>query len=68
MPLYEYKCGKCGREYESYRKLSDMGKDEKCPSCGGRAERMKISLFRADVKGSVGGDSCGGGSRRSPFG
>ncbi|MBI5576022.1 MAG: zinc ribbon domain-containing protein [Deltaproteobacteria bacterium] len=68
MPLYEYRCEKCGREFESFRKLSDTGKDETCPSCGGLAERVRISLFRMSGSGSSGGSSCGGGSRRSPFG
>lgn len=67
MPLYEYRCEKCGGQFESIRKISEAGKKETCPSCGGAAERMKFSVFRALGKPSPGG-SCGGGSRRSPFG
>ncbi len=67
MPLYEYRCDKCGQQFESYRRLSDEKEEEMCPACGGRAVKMGISLFSA--KGNTpfgGGSSCGGG-RRSPF-
>ena len=67
MPLYEYKCKECGQQFESYRRLSDAGKEETCPACGGRAEKMGISLFTAKGSPSSGGPSCGGGSHRSPF-
>jgi len=67
MPLYEYKCKDCGQEFESYRRLSDAGKEEPCPACGAGAERMGISLFRAKGSSSAGGSSCGGPSHRSPF-
>ena len=67
MPLYEYKCRDCGQQFESYRRLSDAGKEEACPACGGRTEKMGISLFRAKGTSSPGGSSCGGPSHRSPF-
>ena len=67
MPLYEFRCKDCGKLFESYRRLSDEGKEEFCPSCGGRAEKMGISLFQAKGSFSPGAPSCGGGSRRSPF-
>jgi putative FmdB family regulatory protein len=68
MPLYEYRCRECGHQFESYRRLSDAGNEEACPACGGRAEKLGISLFRTNGSVSSGGSSCGGGSRRSPFG
>jgi putative FmdB family regulatory protein len=68
MPLYEYRCGKCGRQFESYRRLADVRKDETCPACGGRAEKLGISLFTPKGGVAPGGSSCGGGPRRSPFG
>jgi len=68
MPLYEYRCEKCGRQYESYKRLSEEKKDETCPACGGRAEKMGISLFTSKGASSKGDSSCGGGPHRSPFG
>ena len=67
MPLYEYRCKECSHRFESYRRLSDAGKEETCPACGGGAEKMRISLFRAGGSDTGGGGSCGGGARRSPF-
>jgi len=68
MPLYEYRCEACGQQFESYRRLTEEKKEEKCPACGGRAVKLGISLFTAKGTPSPGGSSCGGGFRRSPFG
>lgn len=39
MPLYEYKCSKCGHRFE---KIESVGASEtkKCPKCGAKAERL----------------------------
>ncbi len=69
MPLYEYRCESCHAVFEAYKRLSD-GTEESCPSCGGTASRVGISLFRARGTGtgsSFGGSSCGRGPGRSPF-
>lgn len=68
MPLYEYRCETCGREYESYRRLTEEKKDEACPACGGRAVKLGISLFTPKGGVAAGGSSCGSGPRRSSFG
>lgn len=39
MPLYEYKCVKCGHRFEKIESLS-ASEVKKCPECGGRAERQ----------------------------
>lgn len=68
MPLYEYRCGKCGQQFESYRRLSDVKEAETCPACGATAKKVGISLFaRSRGGGAPAGPSCGGGPRRSPF-
>ncbi len=70
MPLYEYRCDTCRKVFEAYKRLTD-NEGETCPLCGGRSSRVGISLFSARGSGSGSGSdgpSCGGGSRRSPFG
>lgn len=68
MPLYEYRCGACGKEFEAYKRLSDGKAEEVCPACGGSSRKLGISLFRAGGSSAApGGSSCGAGPRRSPF-
>lgn len=70
MPLYEYRCGECGKEFEAYKRLSDGNADETCPACGGRSRKLGISLPGAGEgsgRSFPGGSSCVGGPRRSPF-
>ena len=50
MPLYEYKCVKCGNRYEKIESFSAPEK-QKCPKCGGRAERQ-IAAAAIQFKGS----------------
>lgn len=42
MPLYEYKCKKCGRKVEKIRKFSDPPLTV-CESCGGKLEQLLSS-------------------------
>ncbi|HXV76951.1 MAG TPA: zinc ribbon domain-containing protein [Candidatus Polarisedimenticolaceae bacterium] len=39
MPIYEYRCIKCGHHIEIIQKLSDRPL-RKCPECGGRLEKL----------------------------
>lgn len=50
MPLYEYKCAKCGHRFEKIENVS-ASVSKKCPKCGGKAERM-ISRSAIQFKGS----------------
>ena len=50
MPLYEYKCKKCGRRLEKIRKFSDPPLTT-CESCGGELERL-VSSPAIRFKGS----------------
>ena len=50
MPLYEYKCVKCGKRFEKIESMSAPEK-QKCPKCGGRAERQ-IAAPAIQFKGS----------------
>src|SRR5262244_288040 len=50
MPLYEYKCKKCGHRFEKIQKFSDKPV-KKCPECGGPVEQV-ISAPAVQFKGS----------------
>jgi putative FmdB family regulatory protein len=39
VPLYEYKCGKCGHTFEKIESYS-APETRKCPECGAKAERV----------------------------
>src|ERR1700680_82310 len=50
MPLYEYQCEACGREFELIRKFSDPPL-EACPHCGGKVRKL-FSSPAIQFKGS----------------
>src|SRR6266849_2353514 len=51
MPTYEYKCPKCGHEYEKIQKITDNAR-AKCPKCGTRGERVISAGGGVIFKGS----------------
>lgn len=55
MPIYEFKCGQCGKEFE---RLVFSGNDdpENCPACGSAETRKILSVFASASadKGSTG--------------
>ena len=40
MPIYEYRCTKCGNLFEEWTKGFDSPDEETCPECGGNAVRV----------------------------
>ena len=50
MPIYEYRCTKCGHRFEAIQKFSDP-RSSKCEKCKGKAERL-ISSPAIQFKGS----------------
>lgn len=69
MPLYEYKCLKCGRHTEKIESVSGPHL-KKCPHCGGKVESV-ITAPAIQFKGSgwyvtdYAGKSTDGGSKES---
>jgi len=49
MPIYEYRCKKCGKEFELFQKISDPAV-KTCKFCKGPANRL-ISLSSFHLKG-----------------
>jgi putative FmdB family regulatory protein len=50
MPLYEYKCNKCGTAFEVIQKIAEPPMT-KCPQCGGSVKKI-ISAPALQFKGS----------------
>ena len=72
MPLYDYKCSKCGNVFEALQKMNDAPL-KKCPKCKGPIKRLISSpgiIFKGsgfhvtDYKKSP-TSSASGGQRRS---
>ena len=65
MPIYEYRCRKCGEVFERFQKVNEGGDNLTCPYCGGRKPEKVLSSFSSS-KGLESASSCGptGGSSR----
>jgi putative FmdB family regulatory protein len=50
LPLYEYKCVKCGHRFEKIESVS-ASDSKKCPKCGAKAPRQ-LSASAIQFKGS----------------
>ena len=65
MPIYEYRCAGCGKEFERY--VATAGGAATCPGCGSASVKRTLSLFAMKSDGPVassmssGGGCCGGG-------
>ena len=59
MPIYEYRCSNCGKEFE---KLVRSGDTPECPSCHEQKLQKKLSVFATSVQSSGAGalpEACG---------
>ena len=55
MPLYEYRCQKCGKRFEMLRRMADADRDLECPEC--RSEEVERLLSTFSTAGCVTGGS-----------
>ena len=53
MPLYEYHCESCGRDFEEQQSLSFNTADTECPHCMQRKAVRKISAVTMSIKGAT---------------
>ncbi len=51
MPLYEYHCEGCGRDFEEQQLLSFNSTDTECPHCMQKKAVRKISATSMSIKG-----------------
>jgi putative FmdB family regulatory protein len=64
MPIYEYKCSKCGRRFEKLIMGLHQSEGVRCDACGSGEVRRLISSFSASS--TKAGSSGGGGSSCGP--
>jgi putative FmdB family regulatory protein len=50
VPIYEYRCDKCGQEFELFRSITDKGTPS-CKSCDGPVQKL-ISRSSFHLKGT----------------
>ncbi|PKN51342.1 MAG: hypothetical protein CVU55_11935 [Deltaproteobacteria bacterium HGW-Deltaproteobacteria-13] len=50
MPIYEYQCRKCGKQFEAFQGISDP-ELKSCKFCKGKVNKM-VSLSSFSLKGS----------------
>lgn len=64
MPLYEFYCSSCGREFEKMMRFDQAGERPVCPSCASGETHKKMSIFSSGgtSSGAASSGSCGSGS------
>ncbi|MBS4021643.1 MAG: zinc ribbon domain-containing protein [Dethiobacter sp.] len=60
MPIYEFRCARCGVKTEKLCRLGETGESLSCPSCGRNELKKIFSLIQR--KGRPGEDAGGGSS------
>lgn len=64
MPIYEYRCEKCGSRFEVLQRVGEDGRHLRCPKCGHEKVEKQFSAFATAASPqnfSSAGSSCGSG-------
>ena len=68
MPIYEYKCNKCGNKFEQIVFPSDDENSFECPSCGKKDINRVVSAFSCgSSEGGIGSSISSGCSPSGGF-
>lgn len=51
MPLYEYRCGRCEKEFETSQSVHARPEDTECPFCHAQETTRLLSSFSSKVVG-----------------
>jgi putative FmdB family regulatory protein len=55
MPIYEYRCEKCGQKFEKLRRMADADGELECPDCASGQVRRVLSSFATGGCGAPAG-------------
>ena len=66
MPMYDYKCKKCGYEFENLVSFSTKDKDVECPSCNNKGSKRLLCAPNISTNAN-GGSSKSSGNASSGF-
>lgn len=64
MPIYEYRCERCGSRFEVLQRVGDDGSNLRCPECDHEKVEKQFSTFATSggTQGfSRGSSTCGSG-------
>lgn len=64
MPIYEYICNKCNKDFTLFHWISSTEDEISCPGCGSRDISKKLSKFSCSISADSGSSS---GGTRSGF-
>ncbi|MDF1534989.1 MAG: zinc ribbon domain-containing protein [bacterium] len=61
MPIFEFRCKKCGHQFETLAGRDEDGSGLECPECGKTGARKLLSMFSTSGTESKasGGGGCG---------
>ncbi|MBI5281488.1 MAG: zinc ribbon domain-containing protein [Candidatus Solibacter usitatus] len=59
MPMYEYRCTECGKQYEQLRRMTEADTGLMCPQCGSPEVQRQISA--CSIGGGASSGASGGG-------
>jgi putative FmdB family regulatory protein len=68
MPIYDYKCGECGKIFDIFHKVREVQEDILCPACGSMKHTRLLSApsinmgSRPEAPPCATGGCCPGGS------
>lgn len=63
MPIYEYRCERCGHRFDALQRVGDDGSSLHCPECGHQKVEKQFSAFATASSGEAycpigGGSTC----------
>ena len=54
MPIYEYKCAKCGHRFSLLEPMGEPHDAKECPKCGAKETNRVLSVF-SSLRTYIGG-------------